>query len=62
VPTESKKKKNLKKIIFVDILKITNKKSRVLIRIRNQEYGSKDPDPYQKKCHGSGTLSQTHAL
>ncbi len=41
----SKKQKNLKKRIFVSILKVTDEKTR--IRIRNQVYGSKDPDPYQ---------------
>ncbi len=33
--------------IFVGILKAIAKKSRIRSRIRNPEYGSKDPNPYQ---------------
>jgi hypothetical protein len=42
VPTVSNKQKNL---LFVGILKVTDEQGR--IQIRNQLYGSKDPEPSQ---------------
>jgi hypothetical protein len=54
VPKESNKQNKLQKnLFFVEILEVTDEKSRIRSRIRsgigcvNQVTGSKDPDPYQ---------------
>jgi hypothetical protein len=44
---KKKAKKLREKKTFVGILKAPAKKSRIRIRMRNLEYGSKDPDPYE---------------
>ncbi len=47
LPPKSDKQKKLEKIIFIVILKVNGKRSRIRVRIRSQRYGSADPEPYQ---------------